>query len=521
MEEPYKVSKILKRFSQFRYQLILESVLVGLLAGLVVVAFRLMLEQMEHLLDWLPGFMAGHSWMIPLWLVILVAAALGVTLLLKWEPMISGSGIPQLDGEIQGFFSQNWLRVLVAKFAGGLLSIGSGLSLGREGPSIQLGAMVAKGVSRVTGRMRTEERLLMTCGASAGLAAAFNAPLAGALFALEEVHKNFSVEVLLSAMASSVTADFVSRNVFGLKPVFDFSNAVAIPLNHFWIVLLLGVLLGLFGVVYNKSIEWAQRLYDKIPKQFFRTLIPFALAGIMLFFCPAVMGGGNRLVMTVAGGIPLGTLAVLFLLKFCFSALSFGSGVPGGIFLPMLVMGAMVGGLFHGVASACGIELNLLALVILGMAAAFSAIVRAPVTGILLITEMTGDFSHLLFLAMASLAAYVVADMLKSRPVYDQLLRRMLWKQGKLHGRETGEKVLIETTVCLGSPICGKRVEEVNLPNRCLIISVTRGDAEIVPRGDTTLHEGDLLVILCDEFDSAAVTYAMNKQCKETVPEPR
>ena len=135
--------------------------------------------------------------------------------------LISGSGIPQIEGEIIGEIDEKWWRVLLAKLGGGIISLGCGLSLGR-GPQHSAGSHDSKGFSRAAKRVKTEEKLLITCGASAGLSAAFNAPIAGILFSLEEVHKHFSPELLLSSMAASITSDFVSRNVFGLTPVFSF-----------------------------------------------------------------------------------------------------------------------------------------------------------------------------------------------------------------------------------------------------------------------------------------------------------
>lgn len=196
----------------------------------------------------------------------------------------------------------------------------------------------------------------MTCGASAGLAAAFNAPFAGVLFSLEELHKNFSTDVLLSAMSASITADFISRYVFGLKPVFDFSAAQMMPLQNYWMVLILGILLGLVGTLYNFCVAKSQDLYSKIGSQFIRTAIPFLLAGACLLVYPLVLGGGHNLIELVSQDMAIQSLLLLFCLKFLFSMISFGSGVPGGIFLPLLVLGAISGSTFSEVLGLCGIE---------------------------------------------------------------------------------------------------------------------------------------------------------------------
>ena len=217
--------------------------------------FRIVIEHANDLLFFVLDY-GNQLVMVKIaWFAAIAILALLVARLVRWQPMISGSGIPQVEGELHGVFSQNWWKVLIAKFVGGALAIGAGLSLGREGPSIQLGAMAGKGFSRISKRIKIEEKLLMTCGASAGLAAAFNAPFAGVLFSLEELHKSFSVEVLLSTMAASVTADFISRNVFGLAPIFSFDITQNIPLDLYWVVVVLGVALGAVGGIYNFCIK--------------------------------------------------------------------------------------------------------------------------------------------------------------------------------------------------------------------------------------------------------------------------
>ena len=161
--------------------------------------------------------------------------------LIKFEPLSGGSGIPQVKGNILGLYKTVWWRILLAKLVGGIVGIGAGLSLGREGPSIQLGAMTGQGLSRSLGRTRMEERYLISSGAGAGLAAAFNAPLAGVIFTLEELHKNFSAVVLLPTLAAALTATVISHGFFGTQRIFTITGIAYFPGGIICILLLLWV----------------------------------------------------------------------------------------------------------------------------------------------------------------------------------------------------------------------------------------------------------------------------------------
>ncbi len=203
----------LSYLKQLKLKLAFEGILIGLISGLVVVFYRLILQYAEQLRQWVTNQPTPFAFFG--WFIILILAALFVGRLMVKEPMICGSGIPQVEGALANKIKMNPLSVLMNKFIGGTICIGAGLSVGREGPSIQLGAVAAQWVSRLTKRTKLEEKYLFSSGASAGLAAAFNAPLAGVMFALEEVHKHFSPLVLVGAMSAALTADFVSKNFFG------------------------------------------------------------------------------------------------------------------------------------------------------------------------------------------------------------------------------------------------------------------------------------------------------------------
>lgn len=540
LDKSYVVRNI-KQKQRFKYKLILEGIAVGSIVGLVIALFRIMIVKADHTRQ-----IAVHMVKVrPVYafavLLVLILIAWILDKLIRFEPDISGSGIPQIEGELKGLEDQNWRKVLIAKFAGCVLAIGGGLALGREGPSIQLGGMIGKGFARRKNALLTEERMLMSCGAGAGLAAAFGAPLAGVLFALEELHKNFSAEVLVSTMAASAVADYIAVNIIGLRPVFDFDVEHRIPLRLYWAVVLLGVILGILGVLYNKLLDKMQDFFDRFDSKFISIGIMLMISFLMMFIYPTVLGSGNNLVKVISDGkFTLIALAILLVAKLFFSTGSFGTGTPGGIFLPLLVIGAITGGLYSTfLSTAFGVEeYYIKAFVIIAMAGFFSAIVRAPITGVILITEMTGNFMTLLSLVAASLVAYVVADLLGGEPVYDQLMhRRQRRKVGSGSGTPDHDyladvysksdkkyvkkrisirerKVVIDSSIHIGSMMDGHKVMELGLPEGSLIVSVMRDGKEIIPHGSTILNGGDDLEILCRLKDIAATEAVLDEKCK-------
>ncbi len=435
-----KTNDVWKRARRIPVMLITEGLCVGLVGGFVVLLYRVALTFAGDWLVKILSYMKGNPFRCVVWFLILAALAWIVGKLVKWEPMISGSGIPQVEGEIAGRLSQNWKRVLPAKFAGGFLCMLGGLSLGREGPSIQLGAMAGQGISRALGRGKREEKFLMTCGASAGLSAAFHAPLAGMMFAVEEIHKTFSIPILLPVMTASVTADYIASHILGLDPVFRFQITEYLPQNYYWLLILLGILVGVSGVFYNWGMLKAQELYRKIPfmKETGRLLIAFLTAGVLGIVMPWVLGSGSGLIVSLTQGeMVLGMVVLTLVMKFLFSAVSFGSGAPGGIFFPLLILGALIGAVF---AMAGGEFFGLAPVyvnnfVLLGMTGFFTAIVRAPLTGIILLFEMSGSISQMLSLSIVSVTAYIVATLMRSEPIYDSLLKRILKADTIVHDK--------------------------------------------------------------------------------------
>lgn len=428
---------------RLKFRVLIDGIVVGVVAAIVAIVYRLLLQYAEKFVFWMADLVEKKPLYIAVFFVLLAVLAVAVQKILDWEPMISGSGIPQVSGEMKGYLNLTWWRVILAKIVGGTLCIIGGMSLGREGPSVQLGAMAGKGVAKMRKYDKTEERTLISCGAGAGLAAAFNAPLSGVMFSLEEIHKNFNSLVLISTMAGAAIADFLSKYVFGFSTVFQFEELEVFPLRYYWVLVLLGILLGCCGAVYNKVMLSVQAMYKKIngKAKNFKLFIPFFTSGVLLVFMPQVLAGGHAMVEILERSNQLLLyLIVLLLVKFLFSAVCFGSGAPGGIFFPLLVLGAYIGAIFGTISiHVFGVDMGLInTFIILSMAGIFASIVRAPITGIILIAEMTGTMEHFIALVFVCIISYVFAYAMKSEPIYESLLDRIL--QGMPKEMRKGEK---------------------------------------------------------------------------------
>ena len=503
----------LSHWNSFQFKLFWEGIVVGIFSGLVVSLFRFLLSRAEEFRI----AVYGHLTRLPVeytagWFAVLLATGGILYRLTRHEPMAGGSGIPQVKGVILGLMRMNWFRILWVKLTAGVIGLGAGLSLGREGPSIQLGAVTAQGVSRFMGRTRMEERYLITSGASAGLAAAFNAPLAGVMFSLEELHRNFSAVVLLPAMTAAMTSTFVSQLLFGRALTFNFQSIPRIPLDiHILYAILVAVIAGLCGVIFNYGLLNIHRFYSLPVFKNLYMKITFALlcAGILGFVLPQVLGGGNRLVDELATkSFPLQLLVALLIGKFIFTLVSYGTGVPGGFFLPMLVLGALVGSICAHFLTASQLMLpsHGANIIIIAMAALFSASVRAPITGTVLICEMTGSFYHLMILGMASAIAYIVAQLCGSEPIYEALLMRSLNSHSTPQPNTVKkERNIIEVPVSSGSQIENKKVQEIPWPEHALLVDVKRGSEQLIPDGHTVIRAGDFLYVLTETENAEEV----------------
>lgn len=420
------------------------AAIVGTLAGLVGVGFEravnaihtqrlAMLAAVED--DWLLLF--------PLAFILsALLAMVGYYLVTCFAPEASGSGIPEIEGALEELRPVRWWRVIPVKIVGGMGALGAGMVLGREGPTVQLGGNIGRMVLDIF-RMKSKEarHSLLATGAAAGLSAAFNAPLAGILFIIEEMRLQFRYTVIsIKAVFIGVIMSSVVFRIFnGDGSVIEVGKLTNAPVNTLWLYLLLGMLFGVVGVLFNTLIFRTQDMFQRLHGGNLRKILIIGgvlggICGVLGMIDPEAAGGGFSLIPTAAAGnYTLGMLLFIFITRVITTLLCFGSGAPGGIFAPMLALGTLLGTAF-GVASsslfpACHLQAGTFA--IAGMGALFAASVRAPLTGIVLVLEMTDNYQLILPMIITCLGATLLAQLLGGKPLYSALLARTLAKQQK------------------------------------------------------------------------------------------
>ncbi len=413
--------------------LALLALIAGAATGIVGALFRLSLEQADHLRDALITRAHGQaaSGFILVVSLCAAAAALATSLVRRYAPQASGSGIPYVEAVLHHDLPPAPFLLIPVKFIGGLLAIGSGLALGREGPSVQMGASLGHLVGTIFRRSGLDCRVLIAAGAGAGLATAFNAPIAGAIFVLEELVQRFEHRIAIAALGASATAIAVGRVFLGDAPDFHVASISSAYTGAKPLYYVLGALAGLFAIAYNRAILATMAIADRLHRQpaEFRAGIVGLVVGILAWFAPDLVGGGDAITQGVlAGGAMLTAVPAAFLVRFVLGPLSYAAGTPGGLFAPLLVLGAQIGLLFGGLCQLLFPDLGIqpVGFAVVGMAAFFTGVVRAPVTGIILVIEMTASVTTLLPMICACFMAMLIPTLLRDPPIYESLRRNTL-----------------------------------------------------------------------------------------------
>ena len=429
-----------------RLQIVLTGMLTGLFAGVVVTFYNMLAVMAEDLSRGYYGFFRENPAFIPLLFLALALGAVVVGGTLRFLPMIRGSGIPQTEGAMRGLMRFSWYRALTGMFAASLFTVFMGLSAGTEGPSVLIGGSCGAGTSELLRRGPLVYRYQITGGACAGLAVAFHAPLTGMAFAFEEGQKRFTPEVFLCSIVSVAVAVLVRdllRAMLGWEigaylTSFSFAGADLLSPLFYVYVAIAAAVCALAGVGFYYLLFAAKRLFAKLRfwKGVGKLLIPFLLAGAAGLCTAYAMGGGHAFLQSLGSGSegtqsvfssPLwATLLIVVAIKLLLTVVNMAAGVPCGAFVPMLAIGAGLGALASLVCRECGMDAAYAdALIVICMSAFFTAIVKAPVTGLVMTMELTWNFLFLLPALLGVGIGYLLGLLFRTEPVYDRLLDEM------------------------------------------------------------------------------------------------
>lgn len=479
------------------------SIFVGLLTGLIAVPYHYLLQFFFNIRR---DFFDSHPhwyWHVPLFLL-LWGVLIFVSWLVKKMPLITGGGIPQTRGVINGRISyKHPLVELVSKFVGGVLSLSAGLSLGREGPSVQIGSYVGSLVSKWTRVLSGERKQLLAAGAGAGLSAAFAAPLSSSLLVIESIERFDAPKTAISTLLAGVVAGGVASLMFPVNPYSQIDAIV--PSLPFWgqvkLLLLLAAIISISGKVYSAITLYGKRLFSAIRQPVYLKMLYLLFVAYLISLTEVnLTGGGEQFLLGQAmnADTQIGWVVAMMLLHFGFSVLSFSSGLPGGSLIPTLVTGGLIGQIVALVLVRYGFISyeNVSCVMLVCMSAFLVAVVRTPLTAIVLITEITGHLEVFYPSIVVGGLTYYFTELLQIQPfnvtLYNEMIESATFQEQK--------RYTLSVEIMSGSFFNGKKVDELRIPEHCVVVSVHRNRKSLTLAG-LKLMPGDQVQIEMDAQD--------------------
>lgn len=448
-----------------RSKIILQAVMVGLISGLLVVFFKVSINKLfEFIQNFISQFDLSHKLLIfPL--ITTLGGLISGVLVFKFAPETKGSGIPFVKMVMARMGNITRVRTIVVKFLAGVAGIGTGLSLGREGPSVQLGAGAGALVGKIFKMKGTDQGKLIAAGAGSAIGATFNAPIAGTIFVLEELVNKFSASLLFPVLVATVTASSVARHFLGNNPSFTIPYITHdLSFEGISVCIILGIVAGFLGVAFAKIIyknnEFFEKM-DKIPNWLKPAIAGFGI-GVIGIFIPYVLGSGNLSVdLLLQHKLALSVVVLVFAVKFFVTPFCFGSGAAGGIFLPMLMLGSFLGYIVASIFNMFGFHVDVVVMAMIGMGAFLASVARTPITAVVMVFEMTAGYTHILPIMLSAAIADLIAEKLNHRPIYASLIVNQVKSQeAKLLSSLLVKNYMKTDLVCFSSNMTISTVQE-------------------------------------------------------------
>lgn len=499
---------------------IVYGALTGIVVGSVIFFFKLGAEWIMSASQSIYSAVVANPVWIPAILVGMALLGVAMYFLHRASPESKGAGIPTAEGVIKGMLTFRWLRNLVGTIIGSFISFFAGLPLGPEGPSVAIGTSIGRGTSSLPISHDSWDRYIVTAGACAGLTVASNAPLTGIVFALEEAHKRFSPMILLMAFCAVVCAN-TTATLWGmatgnpLGSLFHVGTMQPLAIKDIWTVALLGIASGLVACLFNFlcsrlgflfNHKWKKKLHPLVKMVSIFVLV--GIVGILLFEFThgQVLGSGHHLVTEIANmDFSIQVVLVLLVVKLLLVALSTSSGATGGIFIPLLAIGALIGGAMGKLFIVMGMDSGLYTtIVMIGMVSFMGSSTRAPLTAMIFILESTWQFNNLLYVAVAVFVAFFIPEILRVEPIYDVLLEELVEEQN--HGK-TSKIYKLRYVVQEGCFAADKYIKDILFPAYTIVREVQKCDHEkcVDADGEKRITVGDSLLLQVQSYDLDAI----------------
>ena len=448
-----------------RSKIILQAVMVGLISGLLVVFFKVSISKLfEFIQNFISQFDLSHKLLIfPL--ITTLGGLISGVLVFKFAPETKGSGIPFVKMVMARMGNITRVRTIVIKFLAGVAGIGTGLSLGREGPSVQLGAGAGALVGKIFKMKGTDQGKLIAAGAGSAIGATFNAPIAGTIFVLEELVNKFSASLLFPVLVATVTASSVARHFLGNNPSFTIPYITHdLSFEGISVCIILGIVAGFLGVAFAKIIYKNNEFFEKmnkIPNWLKPAIAGFGI-GVIGIFIPYVLGSGNLSVdLLLQHKLALSVVVLVFAVKFFVTPFCFGSGAAGGIFLPMLMLGSFLGYIVASIFNMFGFHVDVVVMAMIGMGAFLASVARTPITAVVMVFEMTAGYTHILPIMLSAAIADLIAEKLNHRPIYASLIvNQVKSPEAKLLSSLLVKNYMKTDLVCFSSNMTISMVQE-------------------------------------------------------------
>ena len=506
MTKKEKVKK--ERSKKYLIPCLLLTFLTGVLTGTVVFLFKIAIKYVQEFSNFIYASVRNDPKF--LLLLILGAALIGSIsfILIKFFPIIRGSGIPNSIAIMRGFIPFKWIRSLFGIFSSTLLTFLVGIPLGNEGPSVQMGCSIGKGTVNIFAKgNRAFEKYTLTGGACAGFTAATGAPLTGIIFAIEEAHRRFSPIIFMVASTATLAATLtvsILCNAFSFLNIspklFELDAAAALPLKYVWIAIIIGLVVGGISTAFTKIYKCFNSLInkklDKIPL-YVKVLIIFIAVTVIGFFLSGALGSGHHIIDEIfSANAPVWYMLIaLLIIRALLLLVSTNTGITGGTLIPLLTFGAILGALISNAA----VAMNILpkeysgAIALIAMSSFLAASSRTPLTAIILTVEIFSGFNNILMIAVGVAFAYLTIESSKTISFTD------LMAEQKIHETHLGKDLItVDATfeVQENAFVIGKEIRDILWPPHCAVISVKK-----YVIGSSILHSGDVLQIRYQTYD--------------------